>query len=63
LATAVAIAVTLDAAMTAAEAAFYNAPRIHGPLDLMVIAIAIAAPSSAAVLLWHARAHRQVLAA
>jgi phosphatidylglycerol lysyltransferase len=61
LATAVAIAVTADATITATEAVIYNAPRIHGLVDFAVIAIAIAAPTSAAVLLWHARAHRQVL--
>jgi phosphatidylglycerol lysyltransferase len=61
LGTAVAIAVTADAVATGAEAVVYNAPRIGSLLDLAVIAIAIAAPTSAAVLLWHARAHRQVL--
>jgi len=61
LATAVALAVTADAAITATEAALYNGPRLHGLVDLIVIAIAVAAPTSAAVLLWHARAHRQVL--
>lgn len=61
LATIVAIAVTADAVATAAEAAIYNAPRVEGLLDLFVIAIAVAAPTTAAVLLWHARAHRQVL--
>jgi phosphatidylglycerol lysyltransferase len=61
LATVVAGVVTADAAVTAAQAALYNAPRVSGLADLAVIAIAIAAPTSAAVLLWHARAHRQVL--
>lgn len=61
LATGVAIAVTADALVTAAEAAVYNAPRARGLLDWLIIAIAIGAPTSAAVLLWHARAHRQVL--
>ena len=61
LATLVAGVVTADAAVTIGEAALYNAPRVHGIVDLFVIAIAIAAPTSAAVLLWHARAHRQVL--
>ena len=61
LATGVAIAVTADAVMTTAEAALYNAPRVSGLTDLIVMAIAIAAPTSAAILLWHARAHRQLL--
>ena len=62
LATIVACVVTADAIVTAAQATFYNVPRVHGIADIVVIAIAIAAPTSAAVLLWHARAHRQVLA-
>lgn len=61
LATIVAIAVTADAVVTAAQAAIFNAPRMRGLFDLFVIAIAVAAPTVAAVLLWHARAHRQVL--
>ncbi|HEX5057898.1 MAG TPA: DUF2156 domain-containing protein [Kofleriaceae bacterium] len=62
LATIVAGVVTADAVATAAQVAFFNVPRVHGITDVVVIAIAIAAPTSAAVLLWHARAHRQVLA-
>lgn len=61
LATAVSIAVTVDAAVTTAEAAIYNAPRVHSVWDLVVIGLAVAAPTSAAIMLWHARAHRQVL--
>ncbi len=61
LGTAVAIAVTADAVVTAAEGAFYNLPRIASLTDAIVIAVAVAAPTTAAVLLWHARAHRQVL--
>ncbi len=61
LATAVAIAVTADAVATAAEALIYNAPRARGLVDWLVMTIAVAAPTSAAVMLWHARAHRQVL--
>ena len=61
LATAVAIAVTADAVVTAAEALIYNAPRARGILDWLVMVIAVGAPTSAAVMLWHARAHRQVL--
>lgn len=61
LGTVVAVAVTADAIATAAEAALYNLPRIAGVVDALVIAVAVAAPTGAAVLLWHARAHRQVL--
>jgi len=58
LATAVSIAVTADALVTAVEAAMFNAPRARNIWDLAVIGIAIAAPASAAIMLWHARAHR-----
>lgn len=61
LATLVAGLVTADAITTAAEAVFYNAPRVRTLADMIVIAIAVLAPTQAAVLLWHARAHRQVL--
>lgn len=61
LGTAVAIAVTADAAATSLEAALYNVPRMQGLADALVIATAVAAPTCAAILLWHARAHRQVL--
>lgn len=61
LGTAVAIAVTADAVVTAAEATLYNLPRVASLVDAIVIAVAVAAPTTAAVLLWHARAHRQVL--
>jgi phosphatidylglycerol lysyltransferase len=58
LADLVAIAVTADAAITLAEAIAYNAPRVHGPADVAVIAVAVVAPALAAVLLWNARNHR-----
>jgi phosphatidylglycerol lysyltransferase len=58
LADIVAIAVTADAAVTLGEAIVYNAPRVHGPLDLLVVSAAIVAPTFAAVLLWNARVHR-----
>jgi len=58
LATALAAAVTADAGITIVQAAAYNVPHRTGPSDLAVIAIAVAAPTIAAVLLWKARAHR-----
>lgn len=61
LATAVAIAVTADVVTTVAEVLIYNAPRARCFGDWFVMTIAVAAPASAAVMLWHARAHRQVL--
>jgi phosphatidylglycerol lysyltransferase len=58
LADVVAIAVTADAAITLAEAIAYNAPRVRGVADAVVIALAALAPALAAVLLWNARVHR-----
>lgn len=58
LADAVAIAVTADAAVTLSQALVYNAPRARGLLDAVVIAVAVLAPTLAAVLLWNARVHR-----
>jgi phosphatidylglycerol lysyltransferase len=48
--------ITLDACLTTWQAVAYNAPRAHGALDWLVIAVAILAPSTAAFLLaWAAR--------
>lgn len=58
LADIVAAAVTADAAVTLVEALAYNVPRVRGPLDLLVIAVAVLAPTLAAILLWNARVHR-----
>jgi len=58
LADVVASAVTADAAITLGQAVLYNAPRAHGVLDAAIIAVAVAAPTVAAVLLWNARVHR-----
>jgi phosphatidylglycerol lysyltransferase len=58
LATTLAIAVTADAAVTLAEAALWNLPRVARVFDLLVIAAAVLAPTVAAFLLWRARAHR-----
>ncbi len=54
LARALAITVTLDAIFTGCEVALYNAPRIRSPLDAVGAAIAVLAPSLAAMLLWRA---------
>ncbi|HUS33668.1 MAG TPA: DUF2156 domain-containing protein [Kofleriaceae bacterium] len=56
LATLVAAAITADAVTTLGEALFYNVPHRRGPLDFVVIAIAIAAPTFASIVLWNARA-------
>lgn len=58
LADIVTVAVTADAAVTTIEAVVYNAPRVDGLFDIAVIAVAVLAPSLAAVLLWNTRGHR-----
>lgn len=56
LATVVASAVSADAVVTTLQAALYNVPERRGPWDFAVIAVAIAAPTFAAIVLWNARA-------
>jgi phosphatidylglycerol lysyltransferase len=58
LADVVAAAVTCDAVVTLGQAIVYDLPRRRGLLDIAVTAIAIGAPTVAAVLLWNARVHR-----
>lgn len=58
LADVVTVAVTADAAVTIGQAAVFNVPRIAGVVDAIVVAIAVLAPTCAAVLLWNARVHR-----
>ena len=57
LADALACAVTGDAVVTLVQAIAYDLPRRRGTLDLIVAAVAIAAPTVAAILLWNARIH------
>lgn len=59
LANAVAIAVTLDALATIAQGLAWNVPRRAGPLDLVIVAIAMLAPTLSALMLWNARAVRE----
>jgi phosphatidylglycerol lysyltransferase len=59
LADVVATAVTLDALATIAQALIFDVPRRAGPLDLVVIALAMLAPTLAALMLWNARAVRE----
>lgn len=59
LADLIASAVTADAVITLGQALVYNLPRRRGVLDLVVIVVAVLAPTIAAILLWNARAHRQ----
>jgi len=56
--TLLAVAVTADALVTWSEALFLNVPRAHGPFDYMVLFMACAAPTLAALVLWGARRTR-----
>lgn len=58
LADALIVAVTLDAVVTLGQALLFNAPRLQGALDALIVAAAVLAPTSAALLLWSGRAHR-----
>ncbi len=58
LANLVATVVTADAVATLIQAIAYDLPRRRGIADTLVIAIAILAPSIAALMLWNARSHR-----
>ena len=51
---AIAIVVTLDAALTLAQIVLFNAPRARGVVDGLVLAISWAAPTLAALALWGA---------
>lgn len=58
LADLIATAVTADAVLTLGQAIAYDLPRRRGLLDIAVAAIAVCAPTGAAILLWNARVHR-----
>lgn len=51
--------VAVDAAVTAVQAVAYDLPRHRGPLEALVLVVAVLAPAFAAILLWNARAHRR----
>jgi phosphatidylglycerol lysyltransferase len=55
--TALAALVTADAVLTSVQAVAFNLRRAPGLLDLLVVAIAVAGPTLAALLLWRGRAH------
>jgi phosphatidylglycerol lysyltransferase len=57
LATALACVITGDACLTLLQALLYNVPRARGPVDWLVIVVAVLAPSLAAGLLFWAREH------
>ena len=55
LATGLALAVTLDAVVTAAQALLWNAPRARTVGDAVAALVSVAAPALAAAVLWGAR--------
>ena len=56
LATALALAVSLDAAVTLTHAAAFNLPRLRGAGDGLLVLVACLAPVVASAILWSARA-------
>lgn len=59
LGVAVATAITCDAALTTLQVVAWDLPRVTTPLELVVMALAIAGPTLAAVILWGAVGHRR----
>lgn len=62
VATAVATAVTIDAALTLLQAVLWNAPRLQTRLEWTTVLVACAAPALAAPLLWGAAQRLRTLA-
>ncbi len=58
LATALAIAVTADAALTIAHALAFNLSRVRGLSDALLVLVSCLAPTLAGAILWNARALR-----
>lgn len=55
--------IALDAALTLWQAIAFDLPRRHVPVEVGIIAVAILAPTLAAILLWTGRTHRRSIAA
>jgi phosphatidylglycerol lysyltransferase len=53
--------VTADALLTLAIAVLWNGPRARGPLDVLVLLVACAAPAAGAAILWGAVRRREAL--
>lgn len=60
LATIIALAITGDAITTLVEALVYNVPHRRSLWDFVVIAIAVAAPTFASIVLWNARSRASI---
>jgi phosphatidylglycerol lysyltransferase len=58
LLTALALAVSADALVTTLKVLIWNVPRIQSRFDYLVLLLACAAPTLAAIVLWGARRHR-----
>lgn len=56
-----ATAITGDAILTLGQAIGFNWARRDGPFDVLVIAVAVLAPTIAAIVMWTARYHRHPL--
>ena len=52
-------AIALDAVLTSVQAIAFDLPRHDAPLDLVLIVLAVLAPTAAAIVLWMGRAHRR----
>jgi phosphatidylglycerol lysyltransferase len=58
LVTALALAVSADALVTTLKVLIWNLPRVQGRFDYLLLLLACAAPTLAAIVLWGARRHR-----
>ena len=54
-----AAAISADALVTAGQVAFFNLARARGLTDGLVLAVSVAAPTVAALILWKAAGHRR----
>ena len=54
-----ATAITGDAILTLGQAIGFNWPRRDGPFAVLVIVVAVLAPTTAATVMWTARYHRR----
>ena len=62
MATGVAMAVSVDALLTALQAIRWNLPALHTRLDLAIVLVACVAPAAAAAVLWGAARRYRTLA-
>jgi hypothetical protein len=53
--------ISADALATLAQVTWWDAPRVQGPLDAVLLLISVCGPLLAALVLWGAVGHRQRL--